>query len=81
MKVALIHDHLAQDGGAEKVLEVFTKIYDQYGSGQSVRVIGSDSAGNYSTVHIHGNLETSGTEPINHRDVPIGEITSNGGRQ
>ena len=29
MKVALIHDHLAQDGGAEKVLEVFTKIYDQ----------------------------------------------------
>ncbi|MFA5644395.1 MAG: glycosyltransferase [Patescibacteria group bacterium] len=29
MKVALIHDHLAQDGGAEKVLEVFTKMFPQ----------------------------------------------------
>ncbi|MDD3711332.1 MAG: glycosyltransferase, partial [Patescibacteria group bacterium] len=27
MKVALVHDHLAQDGGAEKVLEVFTKMF------------------------------------------------------
>ncbi len=27
MKVALIHDHLAQDGGAEKVLQVFVKIF------------------------------------------------------
>lgn len=27
MKVALIHDHLAQDGGAEKVLQVFCDIY------------------------------------------------------
>ena len=74
----------AVDGGlidaAGNVKFIFTKIYDQYGSGQSVRVIGSDSAGNYSTVHIHGNLETSGTEPIN-RGVPIGEIdNANGGR-
>jgi len=29
MKVALIHDHLAQDGGAEKVLRVFTKMYPE----------------------------------------------------
>jgi glycosyltransferase involved in cell wall biosynthesis len=27
MKTALIHDHLAQDGGAEKVLKIFTKLY------------------------------------------------------
>jgi len=27
MKVALIHEHLAQDGGAEKVLKVFQEIY------------------------------------------------------
>ncbi|MFA6170918.1 MAG: glycosyltransferase [Patescibacteria group bacterium] len=27
MKVALIHDHLAQDGGAEKVLKAFSEIY------------------------------------------------------
>jgi glycosyltransferase involved in cell wall biosynthesis len=27
MKVALIHDHLAQDGGAEKVLKVFAEMY------------------------------------------------------
>jgi glycosyltransferase involved in cell wall biosynthesis len=27
MKVALIHDHLAQDGGAEKVLQVFCDMY------------------------------------------------------
>lgn len=27
MKVALIHDHLAQDGGAEKVLRVFTEMF------------------------------------------------------
>lgn len=27
MKVALIHDHLAQDGGAEKVLKVFTDMF------------------------------------------------------
>ncbi len=27
MKVALIHDHLAQDGGAEKVLEVFCQMF------------------------------------------------------
>lgn len=27
MKTALIHDHLAQDGGAEKVLEVFSNIF------------------------------------------------------
>lgn len=29
MKVALIHDHLAQDGGAEKVLKVLADIYCQ----------------------------------------------------
>lgn len=29
MKVALIHDHLAQDGGAEKVLEVFCQMFSQ----------------------------------------------------
>lgn len=29
MKVALIHDHLAQDGGAEKVLKVLTEVYPQ----------------------------------------------------
>ncbi len=29
MKTALIHDHLAQDGGAEKVLEVFSKMYPE----------------------------------------------------
>jgi glycosyltransferase involved in cell wall biosynthesis len=29
MKVALIHDHLAQDGGAEKVLEVFCQMFPQ----------------------------------------------------
>ncbi len=27
MKVALVHDHLAQDGGAERVLAIFHKIY------------------------------------------------------
>lgn len=27
MRVALIHDHLAQDGGAEKVLKVFTELF------------------------------------------------------
>lgn len=27
MKTALIHDHLAQDGGAEKVLEVFSQMF------------------------------------------------------
>ncbi len=27
MKVALVHDHLAQDGGAEKVLKVLTEIF------------------------------------------------------
>lgn len=27
MKTALIHDHLAQDGGAEKVLKVFSEMY------------------------------------------------------
>jgi len=27
LKVALIHDHLAQDGGAEKVLQVFTEMF------------------------------------------------------
>jgi hypothetical protein len=27
MKTALIHDHLAQDGGAEKVLEIFSKMF------------------------------------------------------
>ena len=27
MKVALIHDHLAQDGGAEKVLRAFTELF------------------------------------------------------
>jgi glycosyltransferase involved in cell wall biosynthesis len=27
MKIALIHDHLAQDGGAEKVLQVFQQIW------------------------------------------------------
>lgn len=27
MKIALIHDHLAQDGGAEKVLEVFSQMF------------------------------------------------------
>jgi len=29
MKVALIHDHLAQDGGAEKVLKVFTELFPE----------------------------------------------------
>lgn len=29
MKVALIHDHLAQDGGAEKVLEVFSEMFKE----------------------------------------------------
>ncbi len=29
MKVALIHDHLAQDGGAEKVLKVLADLYPQ----------------------------------------------------
>lgn len=29
MKVALIHDHLAQDGGAEKVLAVFAAMYPE----------------------------------------------------
>jgi len=29
MKVALVHDHLTQDGGAEKVLEVLQDIYPQ----------------------------------------------------
>lgn len=29
MKVALIHDHLAQDGGAEKVLQVFCDMYKE----------------------------------------------------
>ncbi len=29
MKVALIHDHLAQDGGAEKVLRVFAEMFPQ----------------------------------------------------
>ncbi len=27
LKIALIHDHLAQDGGAEKVLQVFTEMF------------------------------------------------------
>ncbi|MBU0707145.1 glycosyltransferase [Patescibacteria group bacterium] len=27
MKIALVHDHLAQDGGAEKVLQVFQEIF------------------------------------------------------
>jgi glycosyltransferase involved in cell wall biosynthesis len=29
MRVALIHDHLAQDGGAEKVLRVFSDLYPE----------------------------------------------------
>jgi len=29
MKIALIHDHLAQDGGAEKVLKVLAEMYPQ----------------------------------------------------
>ncbi|MDD5627382.1 MAG: glycosyltransferase [Patescibacteria group bacterium] len=29
MKVALVHDHLAQDGGAERVLTIFHKIYPE----------------------------------------------------
>ena len=29
MKTALIHDHLAQDGGAEKVLEVFSNMFPE----------------------------------------------------
>ncbi|HTX86984.1 MAG TPA: glycosyltransferase [Candidatus Nanoarchaeia archaeon] len=29
MKVALIHDHLAQDGGAEKVLQAFAEIFPE----------------------------------------------------
>lgn len=29
MKLALIHDHLAQDGGAEKVLQVFQRIWPE----------------------------------------------------
>jgi len=29
MKVALVHDHLAQDGGAEKVLRVLTEMYPE----------------------------------------------------
>ncbi|MFA6388768.1 MAG: glycosyltransferase family 4 protein, partial [Patescibacteria group bacterium] len=27
MKIALVHDHLAQDGGAEKVLQAFQEIW------------------------------------------------------
>jgi glycosyltransferase involved in cell wall biosynthesis len=29
MKVALVHDHLAQDGGAEKVLQIFADIFKE----------------------------------------------------
>lgn len=29
MKIALVHDHLAQDGGAEKVLRVFSEMFPQ----------------------------------------------------
>ena len=29
MKIALIHDHLAQDGGAEKVLKVFSEMFQE----------------------------------------------------
>ncbi len=29
MKIALVHDHLAQDGGAEKVLKVFKQLYPE----------------------------------------------------
>lgn len=29
MKIALIHDHLAQDGGAEKVLKVFSEMFTE----------------------------------------------------
>ena len=29
MKIALIHDHLIQEGGAERVLQIFQKIYPQ----------------------------------------------------
>jgi len=29
MKVALIHDHLAQDGGAEKVLKVLAEMFPE----------------------------------------------------
>ncbi len=29
MKIALVHDHLAQDGGAEKVLSAFSELYPQ----------------------------------------------------
>ncbi len=29
MKVALIHDHLAQDGGAEKVLKVLADMFSE----------------------------------------------------
>lgn len=29
MRVALIHDHLAQDGGAEKVLKIFTEMFPE----------------------------------------------------
>jgi len=29
MKVALIHDHLAQEGGAEKVLQILAKIFPE----------------------------------------------------
>ena len=29
MKVALVHDHLAQEGGAEKVLKVFTEMFQE----------------------------------------------------
>lgn len=29
MKIALVHDHLAQDGGAEKVLKVFSEMFSE----------------------------------------------------
>ena len=29
MKIALIHDHLAQDGGAEKVLKIFSEMFQE----------------------------------------------------
>ncbi len=29
MKLALVHDHLIQDGGAERVLQVFGEMYPQ----------------------------------------------------
>lgn len=74
----------AIDGGlidaAGNVNIIFTSGFPNNApTGQALRIGASDAAGNYSTVHIHGNLETSGPDSINGGD-PLGEIsTYNGG--